>query len=148
MTARALPTHRKCILVATETSGVDLDAFSLLHAQSLIAIEGERNTRERERNDDIGGALLQQILDGTAGRDNAQPRLEQAGMADMEWIVISFAAAHLQAARIVLADSAIATLSCVVGEKGYVVISAARREGAYPCSRRTYPTSGPPVALL
>ncbi|KAA0084575.1 PucR family transcriptional regulator [Mycolicibacterium sp. P9-64] len=127
-TAWALATHRKCMLVADGTSDVDLDAFGLLHAQSLIAIEVERNTRERERDDEIGSQLLQQIIAGAVGSDAAQPRLEQVGLAGTEWTVASFDAAHLRAARIVLGDRTIANLSCVVGEEGYVMMTVASQD--------------------
>ncbi|KAA0108244.1 PucR family transcriptional regulator [Mycolicibacterium sp. P9-22] len=127
-TAWALPTHRKCMLVTVGESDVDVDAFGLLHAQSLIAIDVERTTRERERDDDIGSHLLLQIMDGTLGSDAAQPRLEQAGIADREWIVIGFEAGHLRAVRTVLGDSAIANISSVVGEEGYVLIAVDDRD--------------------
>ncbi|MEN0135440.1 MAG: PucR family transcriptional regulator ligand-binding domain-containing protein [Rhodococcus sp. (in: high G+C Gram-positive bacteria)] len=123
-TAFPLPTHRTCMLVAAGTSDVDLDAFGLLHAQSLIGIEVERATRQRERDDALGAALFQQIIDGTLGSDAAQPRLEQTGLADREWMVIGFDSPHLRAARIVLGDNEIASLSCTVGEEGYLMSAA------------------------
>ncbi|MBV6754853.1 PucR family transcriptional regulator [Rhodococcus opacus] len=123
-TAFSLPTHRKCMLVAVGTSDVDLDAFGVLHAQSLVGIEVERATRQRERDDDLGGALFQQIIDGTLGADAAQPRLEQSGLADQEWVVIGFDATHQRAARIVLGDDEVANLSCLVGEEGYLLLAA------------------------
>ncbi|MFE5704948.1 PucR family transcriptional regulator [Rhodococcus koreensis] len=123
-TAFALPTHRKCMLVADGTSDVDLDAFGLLHAQSLIGIEVERGTRERERDDEAGMALFLQIVDGTVGSDAAQPRLEQVGIADTEWVVIGFDAAHLRAVRTVLGDNEVGNLSCLLGEEGYLLLAA------------------------
>ncbi|MGW5150914.1 PucR family transcriptional regulator ligand-binding domain-containing protein [Rhodococcus koreensis] len=123
-TAFPLPTHRPCMLVAVCTSDVDLDAFGLLHAQSLIGIEVERVTRQRERDDAVGAALFEQIIDGTLGSDAAQPRLEQVGLADREWMVIGFDSPNLRAARIVLGDSETPRLSCVVGEEGYLLLAA------------------------
>ncbi|MEN4474992.1 PucR family transcriptional regulator [Mycolicibacterium cosmeticum] len=130
VTAWALPTHRRCMLVTIGESDVDVDVFGLLHAQSLIAIDVERTSREREHNDEIGSALLLQIVDGTVGSDAAQPRLEQAGIADTKWITISFDAAHLRRVRTILGDRATPTLSCVIGEEGYVVLAAADSD---PC---------------
>ncbi|WP_430334761.1 PucR family transcriptional regulator [Rhodococcus sp. ACT016] len=123
-TAFALSTHRKCMLVVDGASDIDMDAFGLLHAQSLIGIEVERATRERERDDAAGALLFQQIVDGSLGSDAAQPRLEQSGLADREWIVIAFDAQHLRAARINLGDSAFPNLSSAVGEEGYVMADA------------------------
>jgi purine catabolism regulator len=128
ITAWALPTHRRCMLVTIGDSDADVDVFGLLHAQSLIAIDVERATREREHTDELGSILLLQIVDGTVGSDAAQPRLEQAGIAAKEWIVISFDANHLRRVRTMLGDRATANLSCVIGEEGYVVLATADRE--------------------
>ncbi|WP_371747069.1 PucR family transcriptional regulator [Mycolicibacterium sp. YH-1] len=130
VTAWALPTHRRCMLVTIGGSDVDVDVFGLLHAQGLIAIEVERATREREHSDETGSVLLLQIVDGTVGSDAAQPRLEQAGIADQKWIAISFDATHLRRARTMLGDRATQTLSCVIGEEGFVVLTAADSD---PC---------------
>lgn len=123
-TAFPLTTHRACMLVATSESDVDLDAFVVLHTQSLIGIEVEQITRQRERDDTAGEALFRQIIDGTLGFDAAQPRLEQGGLADREWAVCGFDASYLSATRTVLGDRAIPSLSAAVGEEGYVLIGA------------------------
>jgi PucR family transcriptional regulator, purine catabolism regulatory protein len=122
-TAFPLSTHRTCMLVAASPLDVDLDAFVLVHTQSLIGIEVERATRQRE-SDEVGEALFKQIIDGSLGSDAAQPRLEQAGLAHKEWLVGGFDARHLRSARIVLGDKAIPFLSCSVGEEGYVLAAA------------------------
>ncbi|NKZ84192.1 hypothetical protein GS982_17920 [Rhodococcus hoagii] len=77
-TAFALSTHRKCMLVVDGPSDIDMDAFGLLHAQSLIGIEVERATRDRERDDASGALLFEQIVDGSLGSDAAQPRSNRA----------------------------------------------------------------------
>ena len=54
MTAYALPTHRKCMLVMEGSPATDIDAFALLHVRSLIGVEVEKVTREREYADEVG----------------------------------------------------------------------------------------------
>ncbi|MGA5535077.1 PucR family transcriptional regulator [Mycolicibacterium nivoides] len=142
VTAWALPTHRRCMLVTIGDSDVDVDVFGLLHAQSLIAIDVERATREREHHDEAGSALLLQIVDGTVGSDAAQPRLEQAGIADKKWVVISFDATHLRRVRTMLGDRATPTLSCVIGEEGYVVLTAADRDACIALLNTHIPNLG------
>ncbi len=129
-TAFALSTHRKCMLVVDGPSDIDMDAFGLLHAQSLIGIEVERATRDRERENASGALLFEQIVDGSLGSDAAQPRLEQSGLADREWVVIAFDSPHLRAARIYLGDSALPNLTCIVGEEGYLMTTADDMSGA------------------
>lgn len=120
-TAFPLSTHRVAMLAIVATADIDLDAFRLLHAQSLIGIEVERATRTRERNEADGADLLTQIADGSLGSDAALPRLEHAGLTTAERVVLCFDAAHLRAARTVVGDSLIPTIGCVIGEEAYLL---------------------------
>lgn len=115
VTAFALSTHRRCMMVI-EGRDVDLDAFVILHAQSLVGVEVERATRERERTDRLGETLLRQLVEGEMGGATAAPRLEQAGLARPPWQILAFPVAALEAARAVSSDQGIAYLSSVTGE--------------------------------
>ncbi|WP_347338853.1 PucR family transcriptional regulator ligand-binding domain-containing protein [Mycolicibacterium sp. P9-64] len=123
-TGFSLSTHRKCVLVAGGAAEIDVDAFGLLHAQSLISIEVERVSRDRERDDESGADLFGRIIDGTLGSDAATPRLERAGLPGGVRIVISFDAAHLRTVRIMLGDLEYKNVSCTIGEEGYALLAA------------------------
>nr|WP_256938777.1 PucR family transcriptional regulator [Rhodococcus qingshengii] len=123
-TAFALSTHRRCVLVAEGPSEVDLDAFVLLHAQSLVGIELERWTRDRERTDQVESELFDQIIDGSIGSDVAQPRLDQLGLTRQDWIVFGFDAHRLRHCRVMLGDNAIPKITGQVGEEGYGIVAA------------------------
>lgn len=114
VTAFALSTHRRCMMVL-EGRNVDLDAFVILHSQSLVGVEVERATRERERADRMGEALLQQLVDGEMGGEAAAPRLEQAGLSHAPWQVLAFPGVAVESARTVLSDQGIAYVSSVAG---------------------------------
>ncbi|MGV8872842.1 MAG: PucR family transcriptional regulator [Rhodococcus sp. (in: high G+C Gram-positive bacteria)] len=122
-TAFALSTHRRCVLVAEGPSEVDLDAFVLLHAQSLVGVELERSTRDREHTDDIASELFDQIIDGSIGSDAAQPRLDQLGLSRQDWIVLGFDASELRHCRTVLGDESIARITGRIGDEAYAVIA-------------------------
>lgn len=141
-TAFSLSTHRKCMLVADETADVDLDAFALLHAQSLISIEVERLSRDRERNDESGAELFRRIIDGTLGSDAAAPRLERSGLAGDIRAVIGFDAAGLRPARIILGDREYRNISCLVGEEGFVLLGGADADAAVHALRTHVPHLG------
>lgn len=111
-TAFALSTYRRCMMVI-EGRNVDLDAFVILHSQSLVGVEVERATRERERTDRVRETLLQQLVEGEMGGEAAVPRLEQAGLSRSPWQALAFPVAALEAARAVLSDEGIAYLSSV-----------------------------------
>jgi purine catabolism regulator len=140
-TAFSLPTHRKCMLVVEGTDDLDLDAFVLLHAQSLVAVEMERETRDRERTDELGTELFQQIFDGTIGSDAAHPLLRRAGFEQSGWLVLGFDARHLRPARLLAGDNGIPNLSFTVGEEGYLLISENEID-------KTTGTLGPAIAHL
>ncbi|UNB54460.1 PucR family transcriptional regulator [Mycolicibacterium sp. YH-1] len=122
-TGFALSTHRKCLLVAEGPGEVDIDAFVLLHAQSLVAVEVERVTRVRERSDEVEALILQQIVDGTLALDAAMLRLEQTGLAEQNWAVLSFDAKLLTSVRLIVGDRSVPKLSAVIGEEGYLLIA-------------------------
>ncbi|MDT2004996.1 PucR family transcriptional regulator [Rhodococcus opacus] len=129
-TAFPLASHRKCMLVAAGHTDLEVDAFVLLHAQSLVGVEVERVTRERERTDVVRAELLEQMVTGSISADAATPRLGQLGFADTGWCVIGFDAARLQTARTLIGDRGIPYLSCLVGEEGYVMIPSADADPA------------------
>jgi PucR family transcriptional regulator, purine catabolism regulatory protein len=137
-----LTTHRKCLLIAEGPNEVDVDAFVLLHAQSLVGIEVERVTREREQSDEAEALLFRQIVDGSLGSDAAEPRLEQIGLANQQWAVIGFDATHLRTARTIIGDRSIAKLSCLVGEEGYFLVSDRTFETVIRVLRRRIPALG------
>src|SRR5699024_7647508 len=113
-TAFALATHRGCVL-AFESGDVYLDAFVILHSQNVVGVEVERVTRERERTDKLGAALMQQLVDGEMGGNEAAPRLEQAGVSGPRWFVLAFPESELEAARAILSDKHVAYLSNCAG---------------------------------
>ncbi|MBX4378818.1 PucR family transcriptional regulator, partial [Mycobacterium tuberculosis] len=75
-------------MIAEGPDEVDVDAFVLLHAQSLVAVEVERVTRDRERSDASEESLFRQIIDGSVGPDAAESLLEQIGLAHSQWVVL------------------------------------------------------------
>jgi purine catabolism regulator len=91
--------------------GGDLDALVIQHMQSLVGVEGERATRDRERRDRVGETLLCQLLDGEIGADAAHPRLEQAGLTAAGWCLLSFHRSATTAARILANDFGVPTIS-------------------------------------
>ena len=99
-TAFPLATHRKCMLVAVGGTDLEVDAFVLLNAQSLVGVEIERVTRERDRIDVLRAELLEQMITGSIGADAALPRLGQLGLTEPDWCIIGFDAPRLQTARI------------------------------------------------
>jgi len=115
VTAFALSTHRRAMLVI-EGGDIDLDAFVVLHAQSLVGVEVERATRERERTDRHGEELLRQLAEGEIGGEAAAPRLEQAGLPGSSWQVLAFTASALEATRTILGDHGVAYLSLRHGD--------------------------------
>ncbi|MCW2774528.1 MAG: putative purine catabolism regulatory protein [Nocardioides sp.] len=125
-TALALSTHRACMLVAEGPGEVDVDVFVLLHAQSLIAMEVERITRDRERADLDGEEIFRQVIHGTLGLDAAQLSLRQVGLAAAEPLtVVGFDAAHLPTVRLLMGDAPLPHLSCELGEHGFLMVLTA-----------------------
>jgi len=124
-TAFPLATHRKCMLVAAGNTDLEVDAFVLLHAQSLVGVEVERVTRERERTDTVRAELLEHMITGSISADAATPRLGHLGLADTDWCVIGFDAPHLQTARTLIGDRGFPYLSCSAGEEGYLMVPSA-----------------------
>lgn len=120
ITAFALSTHRRAMLVI-EGGDVDLDAFVVLHAQSLVGVEVERATREREHADRIGEELLRQLVEGEIGGEAAAPRLEQVGLTTSTWQVVAFATAALEAARTILTDEGVPYLSLHNGDVAMIM---------------------------
>ncbi|MGW4338796.1 PucR family transcriptional regulator [Rhodococcus koreensis] len=121
-TAFPLATHRRCMLVAAGHADIEVDAFVLLHAQSLVGVEVERVTRERERTDVVRAELLEQMITGSISAEAATPRLGQLELADTHWCVIGFDASHLQTARTLIGDRGVPYLSCSVGDEGYLMV--------------------------
>lgn len=127
-TAFALATHRCCVL-AFESGDVYLDAFVILHSQNVVGVEVERVTRERERTDKLGAALMQQLVDGEMGGNEAAPRLEQAGLSGPRWFVLAFPESELEAARAILSDKHVAYLSNCAG--GVALMLCNREDSTY-----------------
>ncbi|BCF86286.1 hypothetical protein RQCS_58310 (plasmid) [Rhodococcus qingshengii] len=123
VTAFALSTHRRCMLVAEGPAEVDLDAFVLLHAQGLVGIELERSTRNRELSDRSESDLFGQIIDGSIGADAAQPRLDQLGFTRESWVVLGFDSRFTLTCRTILGDHAIPKMTGEIGEEGYAVVA-------------------------
>lgn len=119
-TAFALSTHRRCVMVL-DGGDVDLDAFVILHAQSLVGVEVERATRERERSDRAGEVLLHQLVDGDVGGEAGLPRLEQAGLSGSSWHTLAFAGEALEETRTVLSDRGIPYVSGVRGDMAFLL---------------------------
>ncbi|MFF5989485.1 PucR family transcriptional regulator [Prauserella flavalba] len=133
-TAFALSTHRRCVMVI-ESGDVDLDAFVILHAQSLVGVEVERTTRERERTDRLGETLLGQLVDGKIGGEAASPRLEQAGLTTSPWQALAFTAVAVDAARAVLSDDGVAYLSLVSDDTALLLCARDDADGAVTAVR-------------
>ncbi len=124
-TAFPLATHRTCMLIAEGPEDIDVDAFVLLHAQSLVAVEIERDTRDRERSDASEESLFRQIVDGSVGPDAAESLLEQIGLAHTQWVVLCFDIADLKFVRTIVGDETISKMTLAVGEEGYLLIDNA-----------------------
>ncbi len=124
-TAFPLATHRKCMLVAVGSTDLEVDAFVLLQAQSLVGLEIERVERERDRIDAVRERLLEQMITGSVTSDAVAPRLAELGLSETDWRVIGFDAPALQIARTLIGDRGIPRLSCSVGEVGYLMIPSA-----------------------
>ncbi|MFW0797604.1 PucR family transcriptional regulator ligand-binding domain-containing protein [Gordonia sp. CPCC 205515] len=137
-----LPTHRKCMLVAEGPDEVELDAFVLLHSQSLVAIEVERLTRERERTDAAEEQLMRQIVDGALGFDAAEPLLEQLGLAHQQWAVLCFAVTQLPFARTVIGDLTISKMTMSTGEESYLLVADRDFDEVVSALRPTIPAIG------
>ena len=129
-TAFPLATHRKCMLVAAGNSDLEVDAFVLLHAQSLVGVEVERVTRDRERVDAVRAELLEQMITGSISADAAAPRLAKLSLADTGWCVIGFDGSRLQTARTLIGDRGYPYLSCSVGDEGYLMVPSADADPA------------------
>ncbi|MBM4607816.1 hypothetical protein GS416_01525 [Rhodococcus hoagii] len=115
-TAFALSTHRKCMLVVDGPSDIDMDAFGLLHAQSLI--ESKSNARPATANATTHPAHCCSSRSSTA-RSAPTPRnpgSNRAASPTASGVVIAFDSPHLRAARIYLGDSALPSLTCI-GER-------------------------------
>ncbi|BAH51627.1 PucR family transcriptional regulator [Rhodococcus opacus] len=126
MTAHALPTHRKCMLVMEGSPATDVDAFALLHVRTLIGVEVEKVTREREYADQIGGGLLQKILAGSAATEAVTPLLEEFDLAGTEWTVLSFGTDVLPAARTIAGDRGVPNVSTVLDDRAYMLLPTGR----------------------
>lgn len=120
VTAFALSTHRRAMLVI-EGGDVDLDAFVVLHAQSLVGVEVERATRKRERTDRLKEQLLRQLTESEISGEAAAPRLEQAGLPNSSWQIVAFPAAGLESIRTVLTDHGVPYLSLRGGDTALVL---------------------------
>ncbi|MDV7353316.1 PucR family transcriptional regulator ligand-binding domain-containing protein [Rhodococcus oxybenzonivorans] len=126
MTAHALPTHRKCMLVMEGSPATDVDAFALLHVRSLIGVEVEKVTREREYANETGEHLLQRILAGSDATETVTPLLEQFDLAGAEWTVLSFGTDFLPAARTIAGDRRIPNVTAALDEHAYMLLPTAR----------------------
>ena len=129
-TAFALATHRKCMLVAAGHTDIEVDAFVLLHAQSLVGVEVERVTRERERSDVARAQLLAQMIAGSISAEAAAPRLGQLHLTETNWCVIGFDTTHLHVVRTLIGDRGFPYLSCSAGGEGYLMVSSADADAA------------------
>lgn len=127
-TVLELSTHRRCFLVVDGPSELNLDAFALLHVQTLIATEIERLTREREREDAAGAELFMKIVDREIDSDTARARLEQIGLDGTAWLMLAFGAESVATARAVLGDARLPTISAELGREGFVMIAAPDRQ--------------------
>ncbi|MFE7417148.1 PucR family transcriptional regulator [Rhodococcus sp. NPDC057529] len=126
MTAHALPTHRKCMLVMEGSPATDVDAFALLHVRTLIGVEVEKVTREREHADQAGEGLLRRILAGTDAAEAVTPLLEQFDLAEPEWTVLSFGTDFLPAARTITGDRGVPNVTGTLDEHAYMLIPTGR----------------------
>ncbi|MFF2108385.1 PucR family transcriptional regulator [Rhodococcus koreensis] len=126
MTAHALPTHRKCMLVMEGSPATDVDAFALLHVRTLIGVEVEKVTREREHADEAGEGLLRRILAGTDAAEAVTPLLEQFDLAEPEWTVLSFGTDFLPAARTITGDRGVPHVTGTLDEHAYMLIPTGR----------------------
>ena len=135
VTAFALSTHRRCMMVI-EGADIDLDAFVVLHAQSLVGVEVERATRERERTDRLGEELFRQVVEGKIGGEAAAPRFEQAGLSTSSWQVVAFSATVLEATRTILSDEGRPYLSLRNGDVAMVLCGRDDRQAVTDVVRR------------
>ncbi|MFC9557922.1 PucR family transcriptional regulator [Rhodococcus sp. NPDC056960] len=126
MTAHALPTHRRCMLVMEGNPATDVDAFALLHVRSLTGVEVERVTREREHVDRAGEDLLQRILAGSVTTESVTPLLEEFDLNVPEWTVLSFDPVFLSAARTIAGDRRVPNMTAVLGEHAYMLLPTGR----------------------
>jgi purine catabolism regulator len=126
MTAHALPTHRKCMLVMEGSPATDVDAFALLHVRTLIGVEVEKVTREREYADEVGEALLQRILAGSDAPEAVTPLLEEFDLSAPEWTVLSFDTDFLPAARTIAGDRGVPNVTAILDEHAYMLLPTVR----------------------
>ncbi len=150
VTAHALPTHRRCMLVMAGNPSIDIDAFALLHVRTLIGVEVEKVTREREHADVVGAALLQRILTGSVATEAVTPHLERLGLLGPEWSVACFTDDFLRETRTVIGDRAIPNVSTVFNGRAYLLFSVSRRAEIIEVLRDKISAIGvsPPATML
>jgi purine catabolism regulator len=127
-TVLKLSTHRRCFLVVEGPAELNVDAFALLHVQSLIASEIEHLTRKREREDAAGAELFMKIINREVDSDAARAGLEQIGLNGPAWFVIAFRREEMATARAVLGDLGLRAISVELAGGGFLMIGAPDRQ--------------------
>lgn len=120
--ALPVPCSRPALLVVDEMAARRPEPFVLMHVVSLIAVEVERLTGEREQQRRLGAALFTRLLDNEIDGEAARPQLEQLGLPGPDWLVAALAAPLADRAVTLLADHAIPHL-CTVRDDTALILA-------------------------
>lgn len=87
-----LPCNRPALLVVPETPVARLDPFAILHVASLMAVEVERLSAQRERLARDGNQLFGRMIEGRLDSESAVQQLRRFGIKRMPLVVAALQA--------------------------------------------------------
>lgn len=87
-----LPCNRPALLVVPETPVARLDPFAILHVASLMAVEVERLSAQRERLTRDGNQLFGRMIEGRLDSESAVQQLRRFGIKRMPLVVAALQA--------------------------------------------------------
>ncbi|GAA2623655.1 PucR family transcriptional regulator [Streptomyces vastus] len=120
-----VPSSRPAMLVIPDRTGNRIDPFAVLHLASLIAVEVERLTMERENLKRAARQLFSQLIEGRVDSDSAARQLRQHGIVQKS---LTVAALHEDEWDVsdVLSYHGIAHLATTAGDVVLVLVEAAQ----------------------
>lgn len=123
-----VPSSRPAMLVVPDSTDSRIDPFAVLHLASLIAVEVERLTAEREHRKQAARHLFNQLLEGRLDSDSATQQLRQFGMGRMPLAVAALSCDEPDVSDL-LWDRGLAHLTTTAGDTLLLLVESARVDG-------------------
>lgn len=123
-----VPSTRPAMLVVPDSTDSRIDPFAVLHLASLIAVEVERLTAEREQRKQAARHLFNQLLEGRLDSDSAAQQLRQFGIRRTPLVVAALSCDEQEVSDL-LSDRGLAHLTTTAGDALLLLVESARLDG-------------------